>query len=322
MNGPDQKHGLPQTRCLSVVIPVYGRGPHLDRVVAALRAQTLPVGEIIISHSGTDDPTPRFARESGVTVLHSPERLYAGAARNRGLDNVTTEWVAFIDEDIIVDPDWHMSLLEVIAERRADCIVGAIDYAESGGYWGLCQWIVEFSALHSYMTERYVHGGASANMSVKVEAFRATGAFPEDLRMGQDTMSQALFRSAGHKIWFASRAVGRHINLAGFRRMIRHNLMLGKHAAKVRRLRPDLPGGVAARWPILSPGLWLARLALIYGRVFLNSGPVGLFLRQIPGVIIALIVHNVAFSFELIRGYVCSPQDQVSGVKSKWQVRS
>ncbi len=291
----------PGSEALSVVIPVYGPGPHLERVVEALRHQTLPIARIIISHSGAEDPTRRFADAQNVRVVHSPERLFAGAARNRGLECVETEWVSFIDEDIVVDPDWHANLRAAIQAGNADCFVGAIEYAESGGYWGLSQWIIEFSALHAYMPARPVHGGASANMTVKVAEFRDLGGFPEALRMGEDTYSQSRWRENGHSIRFDPRVVGRHVNIPGFRRMVRHNLTLGIHSARIRRLCPDLPGSGMARWPVLSPALWLVRLILVFGRVFANRGPVILFAIHAPGIIVGLIAHNVGFCRELLR---------------------
>ncbi|MEP8590496.1 glycosyltransferase family 2 protein, partial [Enterobacter asburiae] len=92
--------------------------PHLEEVVAAVRAQADPTTRIIISHSGSDDPTARFAGQPGVEVIHSGERLFAGAARNRGLALATTDWVAFIDEDIVPAPAWYRVLLDTIAAGK------------------------------------------------------------------------------------------------------------------------------------------------------------------------------------------------------------
>src|SRR5690349_8249020 len=97
---------------LTVIVPVYGSGPHLLKVLYALCHQTVPIKRIIVSHSGAPIPgevisdVPEY-----VTFLHSDKRLYAGAARNRGLALATTPWVAFIDEDIIVCEWWHRALL-------------------------------------------------------------------------------------------------------------------------------------------------------------------------------------------------------------------
>src|SRR5262245_61168403 len=134
----------PTSAPVTVIVPVYGPGPHLDAVLAALQRQSPSVERIIISHSREGDPTLRFANMRNVTVLHSPDRLLAGAARNRGLQLATSDWVAFIDEDVIVDDEWYAALLEAIACGQADCIVGSIGIAQSGGYWGMSLWFGEF----------------------------------------------------------------------------------------------------------------------------------------------------------------------------------
>ena len=77
---------------LDVIIPVFGAGPQLERTLDALQRQAPSVGRIIVSHSGDGDPTARLA-DRGVTVLHSRTRLYAGAARNRGLAVSDAAWM-------------------------------------------------------------------------------------------------------------------------------------------------------------------------------------------------------------------------------------
>lgn len=280
----------------SVVITVYGAGRHLERVVEALKRQSPPVEHIIISHSGTGDPTARFTGVPGISVKHSPKRLFAGAARNRGLALAKSEWVSFLDEDIIVDEHWHSALLTCISKEPAPCIIGAIDCDAPGGYWGLSHWIVEFSTHHSYTPGRYIHAGASATMTVRRKLLTGIGGFPEDLPVSEDTMIQSMFRDAGHKIWFEPTVIGRHVMIPGLKYMLRHNYELGSWSARLRLSRPDLPGAVAARQPLVSLGVGLVRAALIYRRVLRHGGPVLQYLICLPGVLAGLLAYNVGFS--------------------------
>ena len=282
---------------VTVVIPVYGPGPHLERVVGALRRQQPPVGRIVVSHSGAGDPSARFAGADGVTVLHAPERLYAGAARNRGLALATTEWVAFVDEDVIVDDGWHTALQDAIGRGEADCIVGSIGYAETGGYWGMSLWFSEFGSFHPYRPAGPISSGGSGNMVVRRSLLLAVGAFPSSWRAGEELLSQARMEEMGNGIYFQSAAVGRHVNLPGLRRMLRHAYPLGKGSAAVRFACPHLTGAKAVRWPVLSLGLWLARLAQIYGRVFSSrTGPRRSLLVHSPGVLVAVLAWNAGFT--------------------------
>lgn len=282
---------------ITVIVPVYGAGPHLDRVIAALKQQNPPLNRIILSHSGEGDPTDRFADVEGVTVLHSSQRLYAGAARNRGLEIATTDWVAFVDEDVIVDDDWHAKLIPAIARGDSDCIVGSVGYAESGGYWGMSLWFVEFSSVHPYRAPGPIASGASANLAVRRELLASIGGFREDWRTGEDSLAQAMLGVAGYLNRLEPAVCGRHVNLPGLRRMLRHSQRLGPSSARQRRMYPHLTGSVAVRWPVLSLGMWIARLLQIYYRVFTRRhSPKLSLIWHTPGILICVVAWNVGFA--------------------------
>lgn len=284
---------------ITVIVPVYGHGPYLDKVIAALRQQLPPGTRIFLSHSDEGDPTERFAGMQDVTVLHSPQRLYAGAARNRALELATTEWVAFVDEDVIVGEGWHDALVSCIDRGRADCIVGSIGYAETGGYWGMSIWFAEFGNVHPYRAPGPISSGASANLAMRRDLLQSIGGFREDWPTGEDSLAQAMLEVAGHRTWLEPAMVGRHVNQPGFLRALRHVHRLGRYSARQRRMYPHLRGATAVRWPFVSLGMWLARLGHIYSRVLVaRKGPVILLAWHTPGILLCLIAWNIGFSRE------------------------
>ena len=123
------------TEPITVIIPAYGPGPHLEEVVASLDQQLDGECRIVIAHSGAVDPTARFASNARVTVLHSSDRLFAGAAGIRGMAIADTEWLAFVDEDVVPAEDWYASIRRSLEKETTDCIVGSIGYQTKGGYW-------------------------------------------------------------------------------------------------------------------------------------------------------------------------------------------
>ncbi|WP_223385641.1 glycosyltransferase [Oricola cellulosilytica] len=282
---------------VTVVIPVFGEGPHLERVVTALLAQTPRIERIIVSHSGPGDPTTRFSDVPEVTVLHSAERLYAGAARNRGLAIADTEWVAFIDEDVIADRSWHAGLLAAIGEGQADCIVGSVGYAETGGYWGMCVWFIEFGSVHPYLPPRDIIAGPSANIAIRRSALVNAGGFPEHWRRGQDAIAQMRLRENGAQIVFSPQIKSGHVNLHGLRRMISHLYDMGRSGCRVRR-NFAMPGTSAANYPVLTIALLPARLLQMTRRAAAPGAPLAKFLACFPGILVGLIAWNVGFSAE------------------------
>ncbi|HEY5597325.1 MAG TPA: glycosyltransferase, partial [Kiloniellales bacterium] len=252
---------------VTVVIPAYGPSPHLPRVIDALFRQTLGPARIIIAHSGSGDPTAALSgARADIRILHRPERMPAAAARNLALAEVRSEWTAFLDSDVIPAPDWLAALSGAMSAAPDRFVVGAVDAAESGGYWGLCLWAIEFSGVHPYLPDGEVQGGASANMLVRTGDVRRAGGFDEAFAAGEDSLLAAKLRDAGLRNWFCAAARGGHVNVPGVRHCLSHLFRLGRWSARCRR-RVRLRGAAAARvWP-LALGLWFARLGLVYYRV-------------------------------------------------------
>ena len=178
-----------------------------------------------------------------------------------------TDWVAFIDEDIVPADDWYPALRRSIEEKAVDCIIGAIDYRVSSGYWGTSLWYAELGSVHPYMPKRPLTGGPSGNMAVRREAFSKAGGFPDDWRSSEELFAQARMITAGHKLIFDPAVIVYHYNLRGAGPVLRHLYLYGRFGARLRRAYPFLPGALAVRHPILSLGMWLARLGQMTKRV-------------------------------------------------------
>jgi GT2 family glycosyltransferase len=287
---------------VTVVVPVYGKGPNLRAVVIALRQQVPPIAKIIVSHSGPHDPTDVLSDFTDVTVLHSDQRLFAGAARNKGLRLAKTEWMAFVDEDVIADPGWHKALLGAISEGWTN-IQGSIGVAARGGYWGMARWFANFHNIAPYTPARRIGVGGSLNMAVRRDILLSIGGFPEDWRMAQDVVTHYKLAAAGHELRFEPSVVARHVNLPGIRHMTRHLYHQGRFAAKFRRTYPAKTlGSLAVRFPPVSLVLGVGRFAEICLRILSSRGaPRASFILHLPGLIVGLTAWNIGFVVEAFR---------------------
>ncbi len=83
---------------ITVVIPAYNAAAYLAETIASIRAQTLPVAEIIVVNDGSTDETGAIARAAGTIVI---DQANAGlpASRNRGISAASQPWIAFADAD-------------------------------------------------------------------------------------------------------------------------------------------------------------------------------------------------------------------------------
>lgn len=109
---------------ISVVVPAYNNAPWLPRCLASLIAQTWEDLEIIVVNDGSSDDTgavaDRWAAEyPRIRVLHQPNAGVT-AARVRGVEAATGDWIGFVDADDEVDADMFRHLLRSAYDHGAD----------------------------------------------------------------------------------------------------------------------------------------------------------------------------------------------------------
>lgn len=109
---------------VSVIVPVYRVESYLDECVGSIASQTHRALQIILVDDGSSDRCPELcdgwaAKDHRITVIHQ-ENAGLSAARNRGLDAATGEYILFVDSDDFLQPDCCEIAL---AESDADLAV-------------------------------------------------------------------------------------------------------------------------------------------------------------------------------------------------------
>ena len=91
---------------VSVVIPAYNRRATLGRCIESVLGQTEAPQAVLVVDDGSTDGTADWVRKTypGVTVIEQ-EHAGVSAARNRGIENAATDWIAFLDSDDCWMPD-------------------------------------------------------------------------------------------------------------------------------------------------------------------------------------------------------------------------
>ena len=106
---------------ISLIVPAYNSEKYLDACVASLLAQTTKEAlQIIVVDDGSD--TPVVVNDPSVLLLRQ-EHAGQSAARNMGLKHAQGEYIAFVDADDCLEPDWcerHMAAMQ------------DVDYVQSG----------------------------------------------------------------------------------------------------------------------------------------------------------------------------------------------
>lgn len=101
---------------IGVVIPAFNREDTIVRAVRSALDQTRPPARIVVIDDGSTDGTAARVRSigSGVELVVQPNSG-ASMARNHGVSELTTDWVAFLDSDDV----WEPAHLDRIADAIA-----------------------------------------------------------------------------------------------------------------------------------------------------------------------------------------------------------
>lgn len=113
---------------ITVVLPTLGRYELLRPVLEQLRKQTVPARQVVVVDQNDPDRRDRAIYEEfadlHLEVIFQDERGQ-WLARNAAVQRATGEWIAFIDDDSEVGPDFLEQHLEGLCRYDADLSTGA-----------------------------------------------------------------------------------------------------------------------------------------------------------------------------------------------------
>lgn len=124
---------------VSVIVPVYNTEKYLVKCLNSLVNQTLGEIEIIIVDDGSNDSSPQIIKDF---YIRYPEKIVwltqknkgQAAARNRGLEICTGEYIGFLDSDDFVKEIMFECMYEKAVQSDADYVAcGYTDVTYDGG---------------------------------------------------------------------------------------------------------------------------------------------------------------------------------------------
>lgn len=116
--------------CISVIIPVYNVEDYLDRCLQSVLTNTYSELEVICVNDGSTDSSPmilkKWQEQDPRVIVVSHENRGLPEARNSGLEVMTGDYIAFIDADDWVHPQYFRALLDCMEETGADMVVSGV----------------------------------------------------------------------------------------------------------------------------------------------------------------------------------------------------
>ena len=112
---------------VSVIIPTYNRGPFLEKAVNSVLAQSCNAYEIIVIDDGSDDDTrTRMGKyDSRIRYIYQENRG-PSAARNRGIEEAQSPFLAFLDSDDLFQPEKIKTQLSSM-QQQPDYLISHTD---------------------------------------------------------------------------------------------------------------------------------------------------------------------------------------------------
>jgi len=103
---------------LSIIIPVYNHADEIGPCLESIFKQTYQDFEIIVVNDGsTDNFNQAIQKYKDKIILINQENRGANAARSRGYEKSTGEFLLFCDADIIMGPDMLDAMVQSLDNR-------------------------------------------------------------------------------------------------------------------------------------------------------------------------------------------------------------
>lgn len=132
---------------ITAVIPVHNRADLLAQLLDSIEAQTVPFTDVIVVDNASTDDTATLAAERGCTIMGQTRNIGFARAVNIGWRAAHGRWIAILNSDVTLDPQWLERLLAGAADSSfaTGTIYNATDRQAIDGTYDLlsrsgCAW--------------------------------------------------------------------------------------------------------------------------------------------------------------------------------------
>ena len=117
---------------ISIIIPIYNAENYLKRCLNSVINQTLKDIEIICINDCSKDNSLEILKEyskkdNRIKIINLKENKGESKARNIGLDNTNSEYIAFLDNDDEIDLDFYEKLYNKAIKTNSDIVKAGVD---------------------------------------------------------------------------------------------------------------------------------------------------------------------------------------------------
>lgn len=202
------------------VVPVYGeRSEALAATLSACLKQTVPFAQIVVVDDGSPEPLalPEWARTlPQIVLLRLPQNSGISAARNFGIAHSTAPFVACINCEVLVDPDWLALCMDCLSKNET---VGACfpRLVSATPNRLLTRWRMRFLEQHYHHPSGVADFAPGHAVLFRKEALAAVGGYDPYFRYHhEDSNVCHRMREAGWETYYMAEARCVSIQADGF----------------------------------------------------------------------------------------------------------
>ena len=234
---------------ISVVIPTYNRLHFLEKCLASLKEQTVPLDsfEVIVVVDGSEDGTLDFL------ATYSPpypfkhlfiENSGLSVARNIGAGLASSQYLIFLDDDIVADP--RLVEEHLFSQRQAGeaLIQGGLSIHPKLTKTPFI--LEEESRLQAFMDGKGFHeiligeDISGGNLSIGRDLFQKIGKFNSALRWNEDGEFGHRLEKSGIPIFYNKNALGLMIDFRDLERALKASHDYGRSYVLIQKQYPEV----------------------------------------------------------------------------------
>lgn len=274
---------------LSVIVCTYNRADILRKSLDSLCCQSVDknIFEVIIVDNNSNDTTrevvKRYCAENNNFKYIFEGKQGHSQARNRGLIESKSEFVAFLDDDAVADKNWIRSILKCYEETDADVVGGpvfSVFYGENTPFYYNNK-LFDFNLGQTrkrLSSPGFDFGFSAMNVCFKKELFQKHGVFSENfgivkgkLLMGEDSEIGYRLIKSGSTFYYEPEMIINHIlrkEIVFFKGIIFRSFNSGLGIGNIIRKDLSFSGKIKK---VAAPVVYLLLFLILFPFYFLNG---------------------------------------------------
>ena len=213
-----------ESQQISVVIPLYNKEAEIERTLMSVINQSLQPREIIVVDDGSTDSSADIVR--GIIERYSEHNIRlvsqanagVSAARNRGIEEATGDYIAFLDGDDCYLTGYIAEVCRLMTYYpTSDCFSTGFDIVNHDKR--IAAPCPEHEGEINPAVEAMLGGYPiiPSTATIRRSALQAIGGFPVGMRMGEDQWVWVRLMQSGAKFCFSPMSLVRYSRTASNR---------------------------------------------------------------------------------------------------------